>query len=395
MRNKDAKVATFPIWRKYKGASAIGKKRNGRNLRTELLFVLLLIFFYSFGALECSAQALAVRKTAVEKKDSIMPFKSRLAVRTNAIDWLCLLPNVAVEFDLTPSCYNKITVGMGVKWNWETSQKYLPSTVYNLFDARLEVRRYWRTELSQVHRSDKEKVSFLKWLREDVFTRQRQHPRYWRAYYWGVYTNLGNYSFKFGEEGVQGYTYGAGLSAGFGIPLYGYKNHFVDLELGGSVGCVFTRYDRYGFDAESNCYPTLAGKSKGWHVLPYPVITDLRVAFVYRFASIKDKYKLVDHVKQAARHEREMKRKNLNDSINEARRLRKEEKALLKKNEAEQKKAKAEQKKSEQKKELGKEPEVSVKQSVKPEKEKRNKKKNKKGAKKDSKMEGRKDENID
>lgn len=170
MRNKDAKVGTFPIWRKYKGASAIGKKRNGRNLRTELLFVLLLIFFYSFGALECSAQALAVRKTAVEKKDSIMPFKSRLAVRTNAIDWLCLLPNVAVEFDLTPSCYNKITVGMGVKWNWETSQKYLPSTVYNLFDARLEVRRYWRTELSQVHRSDKEKVSFLKWLREDVFT---------------------------------------------------------------------------------------------------------------------------------------------------------------------------------------------------------------------------------
>ena len=68
MRNKDAKVGTFPIWRKYKGASAIGKKRNGRNLRTELLFVLLLIFFYSFGALECSAQALAVRKTAVERK---------------------------------------------------------------------------------------------------------------------------------------------------------------------------------------------------------------------------------------------------------------------------------------------------------------------------------------
>ena len=55
-----------------------------------------------------------------------------------------------------------------------------------------------------------------------------------------------------------------------------------------------------------------------------------------------------------------MKRKNLNDSINEARRLRKEEKALLKKNEAEQKKAKTEQKKTEQKKELGKEQNTKI-----------------------------------
>ena len=330
------------------GAFAIKRKENWAHLKAGVLSVFLVCFLL-FGAIMCNAQTIAARdKVAVEKKDSVMPLKDRWSFRTNAVDWLCLLPNVAVEFDLTPSCYNKITVGMGVKWNWDTSQKYLPSTVYNLFDARLEVRRYWRTELKQGPRPEKE--NFLRWLREDVFSRQRRHPKYWRAYYLGVYTNLGNYSFKFGKEGIQGDDYGFGLSAGFGIPLYGYKNHSVDLELGGSVGCVFTKSGKYGYDAESNCYPALAGKDKGWHIVPYPVITDLRVAFVYRFTSIKDKYKLIDHEKIAARHERERLHKAMNDSINEERRLKKEEKVHQKAEETEKKKLEKEAKK-EQKKE--------------------------------------------
>lgn len=387
MGNKGDKGSAFLInGRHIALAMYIGK--NWNDLKARLFLCLLFVFCFSLGGV-CHAQSSVVRKPTIEKNDSVMPFKSRWAFRTNAVDWLLLLPNVGVEFDLTSSVYNKITLGVSAKWNWNTSQKYLPPTVYNLFDTRVEVRRYWRTELSQTTRPDSVKVNFLQWLREDVFSRERRHPRYWRSYYLGVYTNLANYSFKFGKEGIQGDAYGFGLSAGYAIPLYGYKKHFIDLELGASVGCIFTRNSKYGYDAESNCYPDLAGSSKGWHMLPYPVITDLRIAFVYRFASIKDKYKLIDQVKIADRHAREMKRKAVNDSVNETRRQVKEEKIHLKKQAAKQKKL-------EKEKESEKAPTVDEK-ALKPKKEKKNKKakvEDKKTEAEDKKMEGGKDEST-
>ena len=33
--------------------------------------------------------------------DSVLTLKNRWAFRTNAIDWIAMLPNVAVEFDLS------------------------------------------------------------------------------------------------------------------------------------------------------------------------------------------------------------------------------------------------------------------------------------------------------
>ena len=157
-------------------------------------------------------------------------------------------------------------------------------------------------------------------LKEEVFTVKRFHPRYWRAYYWGVYADYANYNFKFGKRGMQGSALGLGVSGGFSIPLYGYRENFVDLELGASVGFVYTKYDAYRHDEESNCYPRLPEKSKGGHLVPFPVVSDLRVAFVYRFStSVKNKYKLIDYDKINARTEAKRQKQLRRDSISEAR----------------------------------------------------------------------------
>ena len=54
---------------------------------------------------------------------------------------------------------------------------------------------------------------------------------------------------------------------------------------------LYTSYDVYTHDAESSTYAFDPAKSKGGHLVPFPVVTDLRVAFVYRFMSVSEKYK--------------------------------------------------------------------------------------------------------
>lgn len=302
-------------------------RKNGEYLRARLLFCL---FFFSFG-LGSYAQSPAMRNKAVENKDSIMPFKSRWAFKTNAVDWLMLLPNLTAEFDLFGSPYKHYTLSLGVKGNWSTTQNYKPAIVYNLLDVRAEFRKYFRTTQQSYIRPDTVKIGLFKRLKEDVFTTKRLHPRYWRTYYMGGYVDAANYTLKFGKRGVQGSAYGVGVSGGFSIPLYGYRQNFVDLEIGASVGLVYAKYDVFEHDAESNCYPRIPEKSKGGHIVPYPVVNDLRVAFVYRFStSVKDKYKLIDHDKINARFEARQRRLRTRDSVNVVRDKEKELKLIRK-----------------------------------------------------------------
>ena len=112
---------------------------------------------------------------------------------------------------------------------------------------------------------------------------------------------------------------------GYTAPLYGYRNNYIDLELGGSAGLLYTSYDVYTHDAKSGCYPRIAEKCKGGHIVPFPLITDLRVAFVYRFMSAGSKYKesvyrrvqLRDFARQALNEKINKMRERI-DSINNA-----------------------------------------------------------------------------
>ncbi len=250
------------------------------------LKIIVVCFLLSITMNDACAQSPRGKKE--DTKNESISFKDRWGIKTNAVDWLLTIPNIGVEFDLGNTIRNKRTVSANLKWNWNTSQKYKPSTVFNLFDARVEWRQYFRTRQRGGVTKD---ANLLTRLKETVFTTQRKHPRQNRAYYWGIYANASSYNFKIGKEGKQGTSYGVGLSVGYTAPLYGYRNGYIDLELGGSIGLLYTSYDVYTHDAESNCYPQIAGKSKGGHLVPFPVPTDLRVAFVYRFMSAGDKYK--------------------------------------------------------------------------------------------------------
>ena len=244
-------------------------------------------FFLSRRIVVCFLISITLNSTHAQvqrgKKDDakaeLISFKDRWGIKTNAVDWLLTVPNIGVEFDLGNTIRNKHTIGANIKWNWNTSQKYTPSLIFNVFDARVEWRQYFRTRKRGGITKD---ANLMTRLKETVFTTQRKNPR-------------------------------------------GYRNNYIDLELGGSAGLLYTSYDVYTHDAESGCYPRIAEKCKGGHIVPFPLITDLRVAFVYRFMSAGSKYKesvyrrvqLRDFARQALNEQINKMRERI-DSINNA-----------------------------------------------------------------------------
>lgn len=253
------------------------------------------------------------KKTYKAQEDTIVAFKDRWSFKTNSVGWLMTIPNVAVEFDITNSVYNKLTLSLEGKYNGYTSHNYLPYMVMNYWEVKPEFRKYWRTEFRGNTGSEPT-------LKEKLFSKKRTNPRYWRAYYLGGYLNAGGYDLKFSENGIQGKYIGAGVSAGYSIPLYSYKNGNIDLELGGSLGLMMTRNNKFALDRENNAYiPT--SDVRNWHVVPFPVVSDLRVAFVFRFKSIKDKYKRSDDAKIQARQAARMEKKRIKDSIRVAKHI--------------------------------------------------------------------------
>ena len=338
MGNKGETDYTFLVKGK-EGEFNIKNERSRGYLKARLIFGLLFFFFISLGA-ESYAQSTAIRKRTVENKDSIMPFNSRWALRTNAVDWVMLLPNITAEFDLFGSPYKHYTLSLGIRGNWKTNQTYKPYMVYNLLNGNIEFRQYFRTSQRYYVRPDSVKVNVFKRMKEDVFTIKRLHPRYWRAYYWGIYADAADYTLKFGKTGYQGTAIGLGLSGGFSVPLYGYRDNFVDLELGASIGAVYTKYDKFERDKESNSYVTLPNQSKGGHLVPFPVVRELRVAFVYRFStSVKNKYKLIDQDKINARQAEKARKRDVRDSISNAK-FKAKERLLIRKDSLEREKVK-------------------------------------------------------
>lgn len=268
------------------------------------------------------------RRTAAVEHDTLS-IKERISIHTNAIDWIVLTPNIGVEFDLSDMDWGRNTILFSGKWNGNSSHTLKPAWVFNRMELRGEYRHYFRTQPGgSLRTSDTAKIS-LKDRFNYLVGEKKKKPRTWRAYYYGGYASYGNYSIKLAKEGKQGTYISAGASFGFGIPLYSYKENSLDFELGGSLGFVFTRYDVFTHDAESNCYPRIPEKSKNWHVKPYPIPTNLHVSFVYRFRSIKNKYKAINHAlveKKQAEEAARMARRDSIKQVEEAERLLKQAK---------------------------------------------------------------------
>lgn len=65
----------------------------------------------------------------------------RWSFRVNALELLCTVPNVNAEFDISSSPYNRWTLGLTAKYNWNTWHSVPPSHVFNMFEVRPEFRK--------------------------------------------------------------------------------------------------------------------------------------------------------------------------------------------------------------------------------------------------------------
>lgn len=205
-----------------------------------------------------------------------LSLKERLTFRTNMVDWTMLVPNIGVEFDIRKENWNRWTVGLNFRGNWQTSHTFKPGLVYNIRGVRAEFRNYWRTrQVGEQYPAHTGKIDRLFSCRRTTVKRPGV------VWYRGAYVSYNDFSIKLTQKGYQGQAYTFGFTYGMTKPLYVFNNgSSLDLELGISAGISYARYDEYRHDRESNCYPvTKTGDPKV--VLP-PTVSDLRVGFVYR-----------------------------------------------------------------------------------------------------------------
>jgi hypothetical protein len=262
----------------YNNAWRVKRKGTKMGLR-KVLVAFLMVLFVSVSEVS-GAESFAVDET---EQAPPPPKIDRWAFKTNAFEWLLTIPNFGVEYDLVNSPFNKYTVGLTAKYNWNTYHKYTPPTVFNILDIRPEFRYYYR-ETQKGNKKVDEDGNKIKY----GFT-ARENPKPWRAYYLGGYSSIATYTFKFGKKGHQGTTIGLGATAGYGLPLYQYNSGVIDLEFGLSLGLQVTTHEKFEHNPDGYFYTKLEKESRGMHFTPFPVLSEVKVAFVWRHKSIEDK----------------------------------------------------------------------------------------------------------
>ncbi len=237
-----------------------------------------------------SSCVFAQKKMADDHKLDSLSISDRISLRTNGVDWMMLLANFGVEFDLGKYNWSRNAIGLNVRANWNTKHTYNPGVVYNLFEVRGEFRNYWHTRKTTndlgPHRHTYEKI--LSGRR-----RRPKHPR--TTWYRGGYLAYDDYSFLFGKEGIQGQAYTLGFQYGVIRPLYIFQSgKSVDLDFGFSAGFCLTDYEKFTHDSQTSSYTTIPGSKTGLKIVPFPILTEARVGLVYRVgnkANIYTKYR--------------------------------------------------------------------------------------------------------
>ena len=215
-----------------------------------------------------------------------LTFAERISLRTNAVDWTLLTPNLGVEFDVKSTNWNRWAVGLTLKTKWNTPATFKNRVFYNITEVRADFRNYWRT------RQINNKVRHTGFIDRLFSCRRRvvKHPK--TTYYRGAYMSFSDFSIKFGREGHQGKALSAGITYGIIKPLYAFRTgNTLDLDLGFDAGFVAVNSEKFTYNRADNCYTRT--KQGSWKVVPFPMPTAARVGFVYRFGSypITKKYR--------------------------------------------------------------------------------------------------------
>ena len=227
---------------------------------------------------------------SAQDNDSIkVPFKDRVALHANTVGYVFVTPNIGMEYSFIQNRYQKVSLFLNGKYNPNSYTKLIRRYLYNIVGVRSEVRWYFRMrKITEGERKLDLQEGFWRKLtmRPHSFL-GRENPRLHRAYYFGPYFAYDKYTVKLSKTGYQGYSLGVGVAAGYTIPLYQYKDgSSIDFELGANLGLALSTHDKFIYDADGACY-SHAGK-RAIHVVPFPIIADARVAFVYRFKSIRN-----------------------------------------------------------------------------------------------------------
>lgn len=216
-----------------------------------------------------------------------LTFAERISLRTNAVDWTLLTPNLGVEFDVKSTNWNRQAVGLTLKTKWNTPATFKNRVFYNITEVRADFRNYWRTR--QINNKVPAHTGFI----DRLFSCRRRvvkHPK--TTYYRGAYMSFSDFSMKFGREGHQGKALSAGITYGIIKPLYAFRTgNTLDLDLGFDAGFVAVNSEKFTYNRADNCYTRT--KQGSWKVVPFPMPTAARVGFVYRFGSypITKKYR--------------------------------------------------------------------------------------------------------
>ena len=229
-----------------------------------------------------------------EKKNFTMG--QRFSLRTNTVDWALMTPNLSVGFDLGSSPYSRMAMIVSGKYNWNTNPDTKTYHVYDILEGKVEVRKYYHTQQRNAPYEGFEKF----------FSPKRMNPRFWRAYYWGIYAAYTDLNLKLNSTGYKGTAIHGGVSFGMERSLFTYKESCLDLEVGASAGVAYWDGSKYRLNRAENTYET-----KGNYTKVLPILSEVRVALVYRFGpSAKNRY-LYDQVKSIQREDAKLEREKL------------------------------------------------------------------------------------
>jgi hypothetical protein len=189
----------------------------------------------------------------------------RFSLKTSALDWALLLPNLGVEFTLGNRNWSRWTLGVYGRLKPSTHTLQTSYHVYDLTDVRLELRRY------------------------------RHGKGLLRSWFAGAYGAVGTHNLKWNATGYEGSHMAVGLTAGTLAPLYSFRGgSSLDLELSVSAGVLLARHDEYEKSGEAYVVTKPRESYRlTWDALPYLLAHDVvKVSFVWHFGpSVANRYK--------------------------------------------------------------------------------------------------------
>ena len=229
----------------------------------KLILALMLQFFVGVTG------ALGQGNLLYYNKVDTMKLQNRFNLKTDAVGWLTLTPNLGLEFSVGNKNWNQWTVGVYGRANWDVNTRTKSFYVYNIYGGRAEVRKYWHAKMPK------------------------------RAYYVGLFAGGNIFNIKFGNTGKKGNSLVGGLMFGTVTQLYGYTNGAsIDLDLGISPGVVFANmHDYHRFSKDGKYFYSATTKDTGYKLtfnpLVYAASVDaIHISFVYHFGTkLANRYK--------------------------------------------------------------------------------------------------------